>query len=98
MEKTKQELLKEANDELSQACFERGRIYFEIKQDSEAIAKKKLRAHNMDIEFKKISERFKKALSAQQEEARAAKPDQLKAVPDISLEMKPEAILESPGN
>ena len=71
MEKTIQEALKEANDELSQACFERGRILYEIQQDTEELEKKQLRAHNMDVEFKKISARYRKALSSARDEARA---------------------------
>lgn len=83
MEKTKQELLKEANDELSQHCFERGRIHYEIEQDGEALEKKKLRAHNMDVDFKKVSARYRKAL----EEARDEKAMQA-AVAGIAVNEK----------
>ena len=72
MEKTNKELLTEANTDLSQHCFERGRIHYEIEQDQEALEKKKLKAYNMDVDFKKVSEKYRKALAAQQEEARAS--------------------------
>ena len=75
-EKTKSELLKEANDELSQHCFERGRLHYEVEQDAEALEKKKLRAHNMDVDFKKVSKRYRDALSAAHDERTAVKAAQ----------------------
>ena len=72
MEKTKKEKLEEANQELSQACFESGRMHYEIKLQENKLEDMRLKFHNMGVNFQKIHDRYKKALDEYQQEQRSA--------------------------
>jgi hypothetical protein len=68
MEKTKTELLKEVNDELSNLCFHAGRQMYSIKLKEEELEDMRRTMANMEVDWRKTHHEFKKALEAQQKE------------------------------
>jgi DNA repair ATPase RecN len=83
MDATHQDALKAANEELSQACFETGRLHYEIELKAEELEDMQTRFHNMGVNFRKLQDKYRKALKESPGKvAPKAAPD----VPEMSLE------------
>ena len=65
-----QKELKEANDALSQACFELGRQHHVVKQCERDLENAKVKFHNLEVDQDKAAQAYKRAFDRAQAEAR----------------------------